>query len=102
MLYAMFAVLVERGVITMFWALDKRREWRQKMRAEMREELRDEVREEVRGEMRKEVQASVKEAVQAERDRQYEVWFERLSREKGIPPRRTAPQERGPRIVFAP
>ena len=73
MLYAMFALLVERGVITMFWALDKRREWRARMRAEMKEELREAVR------------ADVREEVRAERDRQYGAWFERLSQEKGIP-----------------
>ena len=69
MLYAMLAVLVERGVITMFWALDKRREWRAKMRAEVREEMR------------------------VERDRQYMAWFERLSQEKGIPLEELLPGE---------
>ena len=32
--YGMVAVLIERGFRTMFWALDKRKEWREKMRAE--------------------------------------------------------------------
>lgn len=84
-LYAMLAVLVERSVVIMFWALDKRREWRQKMRAEMREELRHEVKEEVRAAIMEEVRAAEREGAQAERDRQYEAWFVRLSREKGIP-----------------
>ena len=33
-LYGMAAVVIERGFRTMFWALDKRKEWREKMRAE--------------------------------------------------------------------
>ena len=88
-LYAMCALLAERGVVTMFWALDKRREWREKMRAEMKEELREQVRanvrEEVRADVREEVRADVREEAQAEISRQYQAWFERLSREKGIP-----------------
>ena len=84
-LYAMLAVLVERGVVIMFWALDKRREWRQKMREEMRAELRPQVREEVRTEVMEEARAAVKEAVRAEIDQRYQAWFERLSQEKGIP-----------------
>lgn len=80
-LYAMSALLVERGVVIMFWALDKRREWREKMRAEMREELL----EEVRADVREEAQADVREEAQAEISRRYQAWFERLSREKSIP-----------------
>jgi hypothetical protein len=63
-LYAMLAVLVERGVLAMFWALDKRREWREKMRAEMRAELMPEVR--------------------AETMRRYEAWLARVAGEKDI------------------
>ena len=37
-LYGMVAVLGERGIIIMLWALDKRREWREKWRAEARAE----------------------------------------------------------------
>ena len=37
-LYGMAAVLGERGIVFMLWALDKRREWREKMRAEARAE----------------------------------------------------------------
>ena len=37
-LYTMVAVLAERGVKFMFWALDQRRKWRAKMRAEARAE----------------------------------------------------------------
>ena len=37
-IYAMIAVLVERGVRVMFWALDERRKWRAKWRAEARAE----------------------------------------------------------------
>lgn len=37
-LYTMVAVLAERGVRLMFWALDQRRKWRAKMRAEARAE----------------------------------------------------------------
>ncbi len=63
-MYAMLAVLVERGVLAMFWALDKRREWREKMRAEMRAELMPEVR--------------------AETMRRYEAWLARVAGEKDI------------------
>lgn len=37
-LYGMLAVLAERGFRAMFWALDKRAEWREKMRAEAQAE----------------------------------------------------------------
>ncbi|MXZ90811.1 MAG: hypothetical protein F4W95_05950 [Chloroflexi bacterium] len=37
-LYTMVAVLAERGLRLMFWALDQRRKWRAKMRAEARAE----------------------------------------------------------------
>ena len=33
-LYAVFAVAVERGVRIVFWALDQRRKWREKWRAD--------------------------------------------------------------------
>ena len=41
-LYAMAAVAIERGFRVMFWALDKRKEWREKMRAEAQAEGRAE------------------------------------------------------------
>ncbi len=38
-LYGMIAVLAERGVRMVFWALDERRKWREKRREETRAEL---------------------------------------------------------------
>ena len=62
-LYGMVAVLGERSIVAMLWALDKRREWREKMRAEARDEGR------------------------AEAEREYQARLERIAaeaREKGI------------------
>ena len=64
-IYAMAAVLAERGVRVMFWALDERRKWRAKMRAEAQAEGRAEG-----------------EAAEAQR---YEKWLTRVAEEKGIP-----------------
>ena len=38
-LYGMVAVLTERGVRMVFWALDERRKWREKRREEAKAEL---------------------------------------------------------------
>ena len=38
-IYAMVAVLVERGVRMVFWALDERRKWREKRREEAQADL---------------------------------------------------------------
>ena len=64
-LYAMLAVLLERGVRLMFWALDERRKWRAKMRAEARAEGRAEA--------------------QAEMAQRYESWLAKVAEEKNIP-----------------
>lgn len=60
-IYAMAAVLAERGVRLMFWALDERRKWRARWRAEAQAEG---------------------EAVEAQR---YEKWLTKVAEEKGIP-----------------
>ena len=39
MLYAMAAVLGERGIVVMLWALEQRKKWRAKQRAEIQAEL---------------------------------------------------------------
>ena len=39
MLYAMAAVLGERGIVGMLWALEQRKKWRAKHRAEIQAEL---------------------------------------------------------------
>ena len=44
LIYGMVAVLIERGVRMIFWALDQRRQWRAALREEWREEGRQEVR----------------------------------------------------------
>ncbi len=63
--YAMAAVLFERGVRLMFWALDERRKWRARWRAEAREEGRAEG--------------------QAETAHRYESWLTKVAAEKDIP-----------------
>ena len=55
--YAMTAVLFERGVKFMFWALDQRRKWRAKMRAD----------------------------AQAEEAQRFENWLAKVAAEKDIP-----------------
>ena len=64
-IYAMVAVLVERGVRLMFWALDERRKWRARMRAEARAEGLAEGR--------------------TEAEQRYERWLAQVAEEKGIP-----------------
>lgn len=80
-LYTMVAVLTERGVRLMFWALDQRRKWREKMRAEMRAEVRAEARAEVR----------------AEEAQRYENWLAKVAAEKDIPLAELLPPEEAPR-----
>ena len=67
-IYGMIAVLSERGVRVMFWALDQRRQWRERWRQEARAEGRAtglaEGREQERAEMK--------------------AHLERVAREKGI------------------
>lgn len=67
-IYGMIAVLSERGVRVMFWALDQRRQWRERWRQEARAEGRAtglaEGREQGRAEMK--------------------AHLERVAREKGI------------------
>ena len=60
-IYAMAAVLAERGVRLMFWALDERRKWRARWRAEAQAEGR------------------------AETAQRYEKWLAQVAEEKGIP-----------------
>ena len=63
-IYGMIAVLSERGVRVMFWALDQRRQWRERWRQEARAEGREQGRAEGRAEMK--------------------AHLERVAREKGI------------------
>ena len=71
--YAAIAVLAERGVRVMFWALDQRRQWREKWRA-----------------------AAIAEGIELGRDegfqlgsdamqQHYDEWLTRVAQEKGIP-----------------
>lgn len=68
-IYAMVAVLAERGVRLMFWALDERRKWRARWRAEAQAEGRAEG-------------MAEGEAAEAQR---YENWLTKVAEEKGIP-----------------
>ncbi len=76
-LYAMVAVLAERGARLMFWALDERRKWRAKMRSEARAEGLAEGRAEGHAEGRAEAEAAT-----AQR---YHDWLAKVAEEKGIP-----------------
>ena len=72
-IYAMVAVLAERGVRLMFWALDERQKWRARWRAEAQAEGRAEGLAEGRVEG---------ETAAAQR---YEKWLTKVAEEKGIP-----------------
>lgn len=75
-LYAMVAVLAERGARLMFWALDERRKWRAKMRAEaMAEGLAE------------------GEAAAAQR---YEKWLAKVAEERNIPLAELLPPPQNP------
>jgi hypothetical protein len=67
-LYAMFAVLFDRGVDTVFWALEQRRKRREKWRQEDRVEFLAEMRDEAR----------------ASGDADFEARLVRAARERGI------------------
>ena len=95
-LYAMVAVLAERGARLMFWALDERRKWRAKMRAEARAEGLAEGRAEGHAEGRAEGHAEGRtkghaegrtegRAVgRAEAAQRYNTWLAKVAAEKGI------------------
>ena len=88
-LYGMAAVLSEKGVDTMFWALEQREKRREKLRAEGQAEGRAEGQAEGRAEGqaegRAEGQAEGRAEGQAEVKQRYVAHLERVSREKGIP-----------------
>ena len=76
-LYAMVAVLVERGARLMFWALDERRKWRAKAREEGRAEG--------LAEGHAEGRAEGLEAGEAATTQRYHDWLAKVAEEKGIP-----------------
>lgn len=92
-LYAMAAVLVERGVRAMFWALDERRKWRAQWRAAAMAEGHAEGlarghaeglargRTEGQAEGRTEGQAEGR----AETRQQYHDWLAKVAQKRGIP-----------------
>ena len=84
-LYAMVAVLVERGARLMFWALDERRKWRAKMRAEARAEGLAEGRTEGLAEGRTEGRTEGRAEGEAVAAQRYENWLAKVAEEKGIP-----------------
>ncbi len=94
--YAAIAVLAERGVRLVFWALDERRKWREKWRAQAqaegravgiaqgRAEGRAEGRDEGRNEGRAEALTALLEVGRAQGNRDLEELIARVAREKGI------------------
>ena len=84
-IYAMAAVLAERGVRLMFWALDERRKWRAKMRAEARAEGLAEGLTEGLAEGRAKGLAEGLAEGRTEAEQRYEKWLARVAEEKGIP-----------------
>ena len=92
-LYAAAAMLAERGVRLMFWALDQRRKWRAKWRAEAVAEGHAEGiaqgivegRAEGVAEGRAVGITEGRATGQAETQQRYDEWLARVSREKGIP-----------------
>ena len=95
-IYAAVAVLAERGVRVVFWALDERRKWRAKWRAEAqaegraeghaagRAEGRSEGHAEGRAEGQAETFTALLEEVSAEGNRDLQELIARVAREKGI------------------
>lgn len=75
-LYGMIAVIVERGVRMIFWALDERRKWREKWRAEAQAEG--------RAEGQTELLTAALTAARAEGNQEAEDLLKRLAREKGV------------------
>ena len=63
-LYTMAAVAVERGIRTMFWALEQHQKWRAQIRAEGRAEGRAQA--------------------EAATARRYEDWLAKVAKERGI------------------
>lgn len=86
--YAAVAVLAERGVRVVFWALDERRKWREKWRAQAQAEGRAEGLAEGRAEGRDEGRAEALTAIlEVGRDQgnaDLEELIARVAREKGI------------------
>ena len=96
-IYAAIAVMAERGVKVVFWALDERRKWRERWRAEAqaeglakgraegRVEGIAEGRVEGRAEGRAEAFTDLLEVVRAEEISDIEELIARIAKEKGIP-----------------
>ena len=95
-LYGMAAVTVERGGRLMFWALDQRRQWREKWRAEIvaetEERVRAETEQRVRVETEQRVRVETEERVRLEErnraeenTRRQAAHLERVAEERGIP-----------------
>ena len=94
--YAAVAVLAERGVRVVFWALDERRKWREKWRAqaqaegraeglaEGRVEGRAEGRDEGRAQGRAEALTAILEVGRDQGNADLEELIARVAREKGI------------------
>lgn len=76
-LYAMAAVLVERGVRAMFWALDERRKWRAQWRAAAMAEGHAEGLAQGRTEGQAEGRAETRQ--------QYHDWLAKVAQKRGIP-----------------
>ncbi len=101
-IYAMAAVLVERGVRIMFWALDERRKWRAKMRAEARAEGlaegqaqgRAEGQAQGHAEGRAQGQSEGQDQGRAETRRQYDDWLAKVAEKRGIPLEELLPPDR--------
>ena len=82
-LYGMAAVAVEKGGRLMFWALDQRRQWREKWRQE------------IVAETEERMEAETEERVRQAKARQEETikHLERVAHERGIPLEELLPPE---------
>ena len=85
-IYGMIAVSVERGGRLMFWALDQRRQWREKWRKEIEDEVRAETEREMQA-----VRAETEQRVRAESRQMVQSHLEQVAREEGIPLERLMP-----------
>ena len=85
--YAMAAVVVERSIRFMFWALEQHQKWRARMREEGRQEGRAEGVAVGRAEGRAQAEAATA--------RRYEDWLAKVAKERGIDLAELLPPDEG-------
>ena len=81
-IYGMAAVVIERGLIIMFWALERRKQMREEFRAQVIAEARTEILSEIRSEVRSEMLAELRSKTHLRGDDESTSdWLDRMARE---------------------